>query len=76
VLSIKKDDVSLAYEEINRLEINQNVSSILFVHGWGFDHTAFAPQASFFSRSHRIVSVDLRGHGKSDAPEQDYTMSA
>lgn len=76
MLSIKKDGVSLAYEEINRLEINQNVSSILFVHGWGFDHTAFAPQASFFSRSHRIVSVDLRGHGKSDAPEQDYTMSA
>jgi pimeloyl-ACP methyl ester carboxylesterase len=29
----------------------------------------------FFAKSHRVVSVDLRGHGKSDDPEQDYTMA-
>jgi pimeloyl-ACP methyl ester carboxylesterase len=73
---IKKDDVSLAYEEINHLETNQNAFSMLFVHGWGCDHTFFTPQANFFSGSHRIVSVDLRGHGKSDAPKQNYTMAA
>ena len=49
---------------------------MLFVHGWGSDYTSFAPQAEFFRRSHRVVSVDLRGHGKSDAPHQDYTMAA
>jgi pimeloyl-ACP methyl ester carboxylesterase len=29
-----------------------------------------------FRNSHRVVSVDLRGHGKSDAPHQDYTMAS
>jgi pimeloyl-ACP methyl ester carboxylesterase len=32
-------------------------------------------QAELFSRSHRVVSVDLRGHGRSDAPHQNYTMA-
>jgi pimeloyl-ACP methyl ester carboxylesterase len=72
---IKKDGVSLAYDEINHIGTPQNVSTMVFVHGWGCDHTAFTPQARFFSHSHRVVSVDLRGHGKSDAPEQEYTMA-
>jgi len=48
---------------------------MLFVHGCGCDHTDFAAQSEFFRRSHRVVSVDLRGHGRSDAPDQDYTMA-
>lgn len=68
---IKKDGVTLAYEEIN-----SGSPPMLFVHGWGCDHTVFAPQVEFFCRSHRLVSVDLRGHGESDAPHQDYTMAA
>ena len=35
----------------------------------------FVPQSNYFSRSHRVVAVDLRGHSKSDAPRQDYTMA-
>jgi pimeloyl-ACP methyl ester carboxylesterase len=69
--SIKKDGVTLAYEDNNL-----GSPPMLFVHGWGCDHTVFAPQAEFFGRSHRVVSVNLRGHGKSDAPHQDYTMAA
>jgi pimeloyl-ACP methyl ester carboxylesterase len=48
---------------------------LLLVHGWTCDHTYFQPQADFFAPSHRCVSVDLRGHGESDKPEQDYTMA-
>jgi pimeloyl-ACP methyl ester carboxylesterase len=68
--SVKKHGVTLAYEDSN-----PGLPPMLFVHGWGCDHTAFAPQAEFFSSSHRVVSVDLRGHGQSDAPHQDYTMA-
>jgi pimeloyl-ACP methyl ester carboxylesterase len=68
--TMKRDGVALAYEEVGT-----GTPPILFVHGWGCDHTVFAPQASFFSRAHRVVSVDLRGHGASDAPHQDYTMA-
>ncbi|MEJ7755036.1 MAG: alpha/beta fold hydrolase [Nocardioidaceae bacterium] len=33
-----------------------------------------APQLAHFATRHRTVAVDLRGHGESDAPEQDYTI--
>ena len=41
---------------------------MLFLHGWCGDRSFFAPQFDHFSRSHRVVSVDLPGHGKSRAP--------
>ncbi|HEY4051650.1 MAG TPA: alpha/beta hydrolase [Acidobacteriaceae bacterium] len=67
---IRKDGIALAYEDSN-----SNRPPMLLVHGCGCDHTSLAAQAMFFSKSHRVVSVDLRGHGKSDAPDQDYTMA-
>jgi len=69
--TIQKDGVTLAFEDINP----GSSASMLFVHGWGCDHTALALQADFFGRSRRVLSVDLRGHDKSDAPHQDYTMA-
>ena len=68
---IKKEGVTLAYKDVN-----PGSPPMVFVHGCGFDHTSFALQAKFFSRLHRVVLVDLRGHGRSDAPLQDYTMAA
>jgi len=70
VKSMKRDGVALAYEELG-----SGTPPVLFVHGWGCDHTFLAPQAAFFGRNHRVVSVDLRGHGASEAPHQDYTMA-
>jgi pimeloyl-ACP methyl ester carboxylesterase len=50
---------------------------IVLVHGWCCDHTYFAPQIEHFaSRGHSVVAVDLRGHGQSDKPQQQYTMQA
>jgi pimeloyl-ACP methyl ester carboxylesterase len=68
---IKKDGIALAYEDLN-----PGASPILFIHGWSCDHRIFASQANYFRRSHHVVSVDLRGHGQSDAPVTDYTMAA
>ena len=40
---------------------------LLFLHGWCGDRSFFAPQFDHFSAAHRVVSVDLPGHGKSRA---------
>lgn len=66
---LKRDGVSLAYQDNE-----SNLPPVLFVHGWGCDHNGWAAQADFFHGSHRVISVDLRGHGESDAPHQEYTM--
>ncbi len=48
--------------------------ALLFIHGWCCDSTHWRRTTPAFRRSHRIVTTDLRGHGKSDKPKQDYTM--
>src|ERR1700730_2417378 len=68
---LQKNDVALAYEDTKT-----ELPPLVLVHGCGLDHSSLARQAEFFSESHRVISVDLRGHGKSDAPHQDYTMAA
>src|SRR5258708_3849375 len=42
---------------------------ILFVHGWSQHHLAFGRQVeSSLADEFRLVAMDLRGHGMSDAP--------
>ena len=50
--------------------------AFVFVHGWTCDRSFFAPQFEHFSRRHRAVCVDLRGHGESDKPQGDYPIAA
>jgi pimeloyl-ACP methyl ester carboxylesterase len=49
---------------------------MLLVHGWACDHTTLAPLMEHFRHSYRVVGVDLRGHGLSDKPRQEYTVAA
>jgi len=51
----------LAYEDRG-----EGKPTFVFVHGWACDRSSFAPQAKHFSRRHRVVSIDLYGHGESD----------
>jgi pimeloyl-ACP methyl ester carboxylesterase len=48
---------------------------LLFVHGWCGDRSFFAPQFEHFAPTHRVVSVDLPGHGTSAAPDA-FTIEA
>src|ERR1700745_412440 len=67
---LKRDDVTLAFQEVG-----SGALPILLVHGWACDHSFLDPQLAFFGRARRSVAVDLRGHGMSDAPEQNYPMA-
>jgi pimeloyl-ACP methyl ester carboxylesterase len=68
---LARDGVKLGFEEAGSGD-----PPILLVHGWTCDHTYMAPQFEHFGRTHRVIAVDLRGHGQSDKPKQEYTMSA
>jgi pimeloyl-ACP methyl ester carboxylesterase len=65
-----RDGIALAYEEAGR-----GLPPMLFVHCWCCDHGYMTPQFEHFGRVHRVISVDLRGHGESDKPQQDYTLA-
>lgn len=68
--SLRRDGVNLYYEEAAG-----GGPAVLLVHGWCCDHTYFAPQFErYAARGHRVVAVDLRGHGRSDKPEGSYAM--
>jgi pimeloyl-ACP methyl ester carboxylesterase len=45
---------------------------MVLTHGLGCDRTMMAPQVAHYASRYRVVNVDLRGHGESDKPEQDY----
>ena len=67
---VDRDGVALFYEEAGT-----GGPPILLIHCWGGDHTFLAPQFEYFRRHHRVVSVDLRGFGASDKPEQSYSVA-
>jgi pimeloyl-ACP methyl ester carboxylesterase len=46
---------------------------LLLINGWTGDHGIFTPQIAHFAQNRRVVAINLRGHGASDAPEQEYT---
>ncbi len=66
---LTRDGVKLHYEDAG------TGPAMVFVHGWCCNYTHFAPQFDYFGKTHRVVSVDLRGHGDSDKPVEEYPMS-
>jgi pimeloyl-ACP methyl ester carboxylesterase len=66
---LARDGVQLAYEDAGHGD-----PPVVLVHGWTCDRSALLPQREHLLAHHRVVSVDLRGHGASDKPRQDYTM--
>lgn len=48
--------------------------AMVLVHGWAGSTEMMARQAEHFRRTHRVISVDLRGHGRSGKPAQEYTI--
>jgi pimeloyl-ACP methyl ester carboxylesterase len=66
-----RDGVTLAYEESGRGD-----PPLVLVHGLACNRGFWPSQVEHFAARNRVIAVDLRGHGESDAPEQRYPMQA
>ena len=69
--TVLHNGTKLAYEERGTGD-----PAFVFVHGWTCDRSFFAPQVDHFAQHHRVVSLDLRGHGESDKPQGEYPIAA
>lgn len=67
-----RDGVRLAHYETG--VTSRDRPSLVFINGWTGDHSIFSPQIAYFAETHHVVAVNLRGHGASDRPEQEYTI--
>lgn len=65
----KRDGLSLYYQQAGSGD-----PPVVFVHGWCCDHTFFQPQIDHFRASHAVATLDLRGCGGSDRPEEGYDI--
>jgi sigma-B regulation protein RsbQ len=67
--------IDAAQVEVEDLTVNYTANgtgpAIIFVHGWTCDETSWRLQAPAFSRDHRVITIDLPGHGRSEVPPLD-----
>jgi len=68
-MRLARDGIQLSFEIAGTGQ-----SELLFVHGLGGDRTHFAPQMEYFAHKGRVLNAELRGHGESDKPKQEYSI--
>ncbi|HHJ14464.1 MAG TPA: alpha/beta hydrolase [Gammaproteobacteria bacterium] len=54
----------------------QGEPTLVFVHCWTCNHTFWDRQIDHFAGDHRVIWLDLAGHGESGSRRQHYTMQA
>jgi pimeloyl-ACP methyl ester carboxylesterase len=54
----------------------QGEPAIVFVHGWAIDRRYWDAQVPVFAPTHRVVTLDLAGHGRSGRERKDWSVAA
>ncbi len=68
---LSSDGVSIHYDDVGAGE-----TALVLVHGWSCDRSYWSGQIEHFAQSHRVVNVDLAGHGDSGLDRTVWTMQA
>lgn len=53
----------------------ENTKQVLILHGWGANLQSFAPVSKHLSKNYKVYSVDFPGFGKSEEPDDTYTVT-
>jgi pimeloyl-ACP methyl ester carboxylesterase len=61
-----KDGIPISFEVYGTGE-----PTLVFVHGWSCDARYWRAQVPHFSKNHRVVTIDLAGHGHSGTTRSD-----
>src|SRR5512133_721473 len=65
---LTRDGASLSFEDVGK-----GAPPILLIHDLTLDHTSLQAQREHFRGRHRVVGVDLPGHGQSEGLSRVYT---
>jgi pimeloyl-ACP methyl ester carboxylesterase len=66
---IKVNGIELDYEDYGKGDV------LLLLHGLGSTKKDWDAQVPFFSKKQRVIALDLRGHGDSTKPLNDYGVA-
>jgi len=67
-MEIKANGISINYE------ITGKGDNLVFIHAVGDNLNAWYNQVPVFSKSYRVITYDMRGFGKTESPEGDYSV--
>lgn len=67
-MEIKVNGISINYE------ITGEGDNLVLIHAVGDNLNAWYNQVPVFSKSYRVITYDMRGFGKSESPEGDYSV--
>src|SRR5688572_5331877 len=65
------DGVPIRYEVAGKGEL-----TVVLVHGWATDRHVWDQQVPALARRHRVVSLDLAGHGESGRDRKQWTIES
>lgn len=68
-MRIEANGISINYE------INGEGEDLVLIHGAGDNLNMWYHQVPIFSKSHRVITYDVRGHGRTEGPGKEYTIS-
>jgi pimeloyl-ACP methyl ester carboxylesterase len=67
---VAADAATVDGAKIHWTSTGQGARTIVFVHGWMCDETSWSEQVPDLAKKYRVITMDLPGHGQSDAPKE------
>lgn len=68
-MKIKAHGISMNYE------IKGKGENLVLIHGAGDNLNMWYHQVPVLSKSYRVITYDVRGHGRTESPEGEYSIS-